>query len=620
MDKYENAVDQLKDGIKTYIEKKTSEIPCDRTFTALVTGKDGNNTYTISLNSVEYHNIKTIGGTCYINETVRVLVPQNNYNNMFIIKAVDDTQNLKIYKYENEKSLTIKGTDYGNVIKRYNIDTTLSRYGNIHQTGICDITDKYFVTNEEAYRKIPAEGIVLYKDGKYNSDYFITESRVVNNQTAKRLEIRFSSSQHIQDECTYKISFKPKDVKDNTKFVLFRMKGTIQQSGNDGTVAELSIDDTGSGVHIPYEFDSSIQVFDVTFATRSSLGVSFGDVIVYIDKVGSNLDTVNIDITEITMYTSNGNNVKILGTIRNNNGFEDEIEKIYVYSMTKLNPRCAVYTGGGTTSQTEDYRGYGGVNFLTETDYTTYNQLIFNSNGDNSSSFPIHYASNILDGDNFTLKFSSNVPIFGNKNDALTYTTTNDDAVALATLSKAINYKTSYDDQDKIFSTTLLMDNNSIAKIDIELLLENILDVGTNFTDYEIHYYIDDVEQDRVPKGRLTDGDNIVRLMYVVESEISDRKIFSVYLKPKSGTVRLDKEQELVTITGNGLLDQTFFDGDISIDEQFTPIIPINPIIVSYDEELEVAIIIRPSISDLTWGNLMDNNITWKKANEEYVW
>ena len=56
MDKYENAVDQLKDGIKTYIEKKTSEIPCDRTFTALVTGKDGNNTYTISLNSVEYHN------------------------------------------------------------------------------------------------------------------------------------------------------------------------------------------------------------------------------------------------------------------------------------------------------------------------------------------------------------------------------------------------------------------------------------------------------------------------------------------------------------------------------------------------------------------------------------
>ena len=111
MDKYENAVEQLKSGIKTYIDKKAIEIPCDRTFTALVTKINQNGTYEILLNGVKYNNIKTIGGTCYVNETVKVLVPQNNYNNMFILKAIEDIGNYKLFDYTNDKGIKIVSND-----------------------------------------------------------------------------------------------------------------------------------------------------------------------------------------------------------------------------------------------------------------------------------------------------------------------------------------------------------------------------------------------------------------------------------------------------------------------------------------------------------------------------
>lgn len=86
MNKNENAVKQLIKGNKNYIDKIIKDNPRDISDTAIVTGASDDG-YTILLNNVTYNNIQTIGGTCTVNEVVRVCAPQGNYNNLFILKG-----------------------------------------------------------------------------------------------------------------------------------------------------------------------------------------------------------------------------------------------------------------------------------------------------------------------------------------------------------------------------------------------------------------------------------------------------------------------------------------------------------------------------------------------------
>lgn len=86
MDKAQKAYDELKKGIQNYIKILLDNVPMDKTFTALIKSKNDDNTYNILLNNTEYNDIPTLCGTCDINETVKVTVPQNNYTNMFILK------------------------------------------------------------------------------------------------------------------------------------------------------------------------------------------------------------------------------------------------------------------------------------------------------------------------------------------------------------------------------------------------------------------------------------------------------------------------------------------------------------------------------------------------------
>ena len=87
MNKNDIAVNALIKGIISYVQKIIDDAPMDKTFTAIIKKVNSDNTYTISLNGVEYKNIPTIGATCSLNETVRVLVPQNNYSNIVILKS-----------------------------------------------------------------------------------------------------------------------------------------------------------------------------------------------------------------------------------------------------------------------------------------------------------------------------------------------------------------------------------------------------------------------------------------------------------------------------------------------------------------------------------------------------
>ena len=81
------AYEQLLRGIQSYVDKclaKNKEI----TTTAKVV-EINEDEYTIELNGVKYNGITTIGGTCSLNEMVRVMIPQGQYNNMFILKGGD---------------------------------------------------------------------------------------------------------------------------------------------------------------------------------------------------------------------------------------------------------------------------------------------------------------------------------------------------------------------------------------------------------------------------------------------------------------------------------------------------------------------------------------------------
>ena len=84
-DKDKIAYEQLLQGIKSYVDKCLAENK-EITTTAKIVEIDEDE-YTIELNGVQYSGISTIGGTCSLNEMVKVMIPQGQYNNMFILKG-----------------------------------------------------------------------------------------------------------------------------------------------------------------------------------------------------------------------------------------------------------------------------------------------------------------------------------------------------------------------------------------------------------------------------------------------------------------------------------------------------------------------------------------------------
>lgn len=81
-----NAYQQLLEGITFYIDKVVSDNK-EKTTTARIVSIQEDGSYTIDLEGKQYSNINTIGGTCTMNEMVKVMIPQGQYNNMFILKG-----------------------------------------------------------------------------------------------------------------------------------------------------------------------------------------------------------------------------------------------------------------------------------------------------------------------------------------------------------------------------------------------------------------------------------------------------------------------------------------------------------------------------------------------------
>ena len=92
MEKDKIAYEQLLQGIQSYVNKCLEESNRDITTTGKIVEVVEDGGYTVEINGVQYSDIYTIGGKCTLNEIVRVVIPQGQYNNMFILKGVDFDQ------------------------------------------------------------------------------------------------------------------------------------------------------------------------------------------------------------------------------------------------------------------------------------------------------------------------------------------------------------------------------------------------------------------------------------------------------------------------------------------------------------------------------------------------
>ena len=92
MEKDKIAYEQLLQGIQSYVNKCLGESNRDITTTGKIVEVVKDGCYTVEINGVQYSDIYTIGGKCALNEIVRVVIPQGQYNNMFILKGVDFDQ------------------------------------------------------------------------------------------------------------------------------------------------------------------------------------------------------------------------------------------------------------------------------------------------------------------------------------------------------------------------------------------------------------------------------------------------------------------------------------------------------------------------------------------------
>lgn len=78
-----DAIQKMIEGIISAVDKKVDDAAYDKTIKARITEVAGNNKYKVYFNGNTY----TIKGknTYEVNDIVYVMIPQNNYNEMFIV-------------------------------------------------------------------------------------------------------------------------------------------------------------------------------------------------------------------------------------------------------------------------------------------------------------------------------------------------------------------------------------------------------------------------------------------------------------------------------------------------------------------------------------------------------
>lgn len=85
MNKFERGLDQLKKGIQSYVGKVVENAPFNKTLIGKVDTVNQNNLYTVTIDRKQYTNLPCmLKGVINVGDIVKIVVPQNNYNLMYI--------------------------------------------------------------------------------------------------------------------------------------------------------------------------------------------------------------------------------------------------------------------------------------------------------------------------------------------------------------------------------------------------------------------------------------------------------------------------------------------------------------------------------------------------------
>lgn len=85
MDKVEKAFNELKKGIIGYVQNIIDSAPFDKVVIGTIKSVSGNK-MTVTINRKDYSEIPKLSHlTLSSGDVVKIMIPQNNYNNMFIL-------------------------------------------------------------------------------------------------------------------------------------------------------------------------------------------------------------------------------------------------------------------------------------------------------------------------------------------------------------------------------------------------------------------------------------------------------------------------------------------------------------------------------------------------------
>lgn len=87
MSEYDDLTSQIIDSIDYIVKERLRTAPFDKTRTGIITAVLGNNMYTVKIDNTEYDVLSLSDSTLPVNSIVKVLVPENEYNNMFILNS-----------------------------------------------------------------------------------------------------------------------------------------------------------------------------------------------------------------------------------------------------------------------------------------------------------------------------------------------------------------------------------------------------------------------------------------------------------------------------------------------------------------------------------------------------
>lgn len=79
-----DAIKGLLDGINYVVQQALKNASYDKTYTGVIKSINSNNTYTVIINNIDYINVRSSISNLTVGNTVKIIVPQNQMNQMFI--------------------------------------------------------------------------------------------------------------------------------------------------------------------------------------------------------------------------------------------------------------------------------------------------------------------------------------------------------------------------------------------------------------------------------------------------------------------------------------------------------------------------------------------------------